>query len=89
MVWMGASPHLWRIDNNFPVPLDVKLYLIVESTFLIQEVKELWIGFASPQLKVSNFKITPNYARVVRVIKMFDNNTYNGIDCMSFHHRRI
>lgn len=35
-------------------------YLIIETTFLIEEIEELGISFATPEIKVRDLKVAPD-----------------------------
>lgn len=70
-------------------------YLIVETTLLIKEVEELAVCFASPEIQVTNLKVTPDYTGRERVIitkakrrnELRGKLTYSDICCMCFRRR--
>lgn len=69
MLWTGASPH--RCEPTTSVQTLAKCnngisYLIVESTLFVEEIEELAIGFATPEVEVTNLEVTPDYNRRTR-----------------------
>jgi hypothetical protein len=43
--------------------VQLKTNLIIETTLLVEEVEELHVGFASPQVHVGDFEVTPDCSR--------------------------
>lgn len=37
-----------------------KTYLVIETTLLIEIVEELRVGFASPEVHITDFEVTPD-----------------------------
>lgn len=35
-------------------------YLVVETAFLVKEIKEFWVGLWPPEVEVGNLEITPD-----------------------------
>lgn len=35
-------------------------YLVVETAFLVKEIKEFWVGLWSPEVEVGDLEITPD-----------------------------
>ena len=70
-----------------------RAHLVVKATLLIQEVEELGVSLAPPEVEVANLKVTPDFAspRGVsdRIKYRIQGGTYSGSCCMSGHrHRR-
>jgi hypothetical protein len=63
------APPLWvhksLVYFRAPIP-SVQTHLVIETTLFIQIVKELGIGFLSPEVHIGYLKVTPDYSREVR-----------------------
>jgi hypothetical protein len=62
MLCTGASPHRYKIIQPGIEGTTAlrRFHLVVKTTFLVKEVKELRVRFATPEVKVSYLKVTPN-----------------------------
>ena len=60
-VYGRISPSLHgRSEHRDKALRSGRTYLVVETTFLIEEVEELGVGFAPPEVKVANLEVTPD-----------------------------
>ena len=66
MLCTGASPHRCGLHKiNFPSNADsrcsmIQTHLVIETTFFIQIVKELGVGFVSPEVHIGYLKVAPD-----------------------------
>lgn len=70
----GASPHLCNVVRKISRQIEcMRLHdshLVVKSTLVVQEIKELRVCLTSPEVKVGDFEVTPD-CQVVEKLRRY------------------
>jgi hypothetical protein len=62
-VYRGISPPLSRNCHSVwfeKFAFEKKVYLVIETTSLVEKVKKFGIRLAPPEVEVTNLKVTPD-----------------------------
>ena len=60
----------------------MRTYLVVETAFLVEEVEELGVSLATPEVHVTDLEVTPDWMKVTQYEeKSEEQKVYSDICC--------
>ena len=88
-VYGRISPSLRKVTQpDHSARSMIEIYLVVESALLVEEVEELGVRLASPEVEVTDLKVAPDWDRYMPNVNSVAwastmMNTYSGSCCRS------